>query len=185
MATENPPWGYMRIQGALKNLDHRVGRSTIAPILRAEGIPPGRQRPMTWRTFVQAHGSALVAADFFTNYAHLGLAELAERAGERALEINPTSAYAKRQLISSYKMSAQRDKRLTAQLRWFPNEPMDGWALLTVGRLKDARRAVDLGVTSDGAGQLALARVKALLDALQGDMRSAKAAIPSLLSWQP
>ena len=66
MATENPTWGYTRIQGALKNLGHRVGRSTIARILRAEGIPPGRQRPMTWRTFVQAHWPALVAADFFT-----------------------------------------------------------------------------------------------------------------------
>ena len=66
MATENPTWGYTRIQGALKNLGHRVGRSTIARILRAEGIPPGRQRPTTWRTFLQAHWSARVAADFFT-----------------------------------------------------------------------------------------------------------------------
>jgi transposase InsO family protein len=66
MATENPTWGYTRMQGALKNLGHRVGRSTIARILRAEGIPPGRQRPMTWRTFLQAHWPALVAADFFT-----------------------------------------------------------------------------------------------------------------------
>ena len=66
MARENPTWGYTRIQGALKNLGHRVGRSTIARILRAEGIPPGRQRPMTWRTFVQAHWPVLVAADFFT-----------------------------------------------------------------------------------------------------------------------
>ena len=30
MATENPGWGYSRIQGALKNLDHRVARSTVA-----------------------------------------------------------------------------------------------------------------------------------------------------------
>jgi putative transposase len=66
MATENPTWGYTRIQGALKNLGHRVGRSTIARVLRAEGIPPGRQRPTTWRTFVQAHWPVLVAADFFT-----------------------------------------------------------------------------------------------------------------------
>jgi putative transposase len=66
MATENPTWGYTRLQGALKNLGHHVGRSTIARILRAGGIPPSRQRPMTWRTFVQAHWSALVAADFFT-----------------------------------------------------------------------------------------------------------------------
>jgi HTH-like domain len=56
MATENATWGYTRIQGALKNLGHRVGRSTIARILREEGIPPSGQRPMAWRTFVRAHG---------------------------------------------------------------------------------------------------------------------------------
>ena len=66
MATENPTWGYTRIQGALKNVGHRVGRSTIARVLRVHGIPPGGQRATPWRTFMQAHWPALVAADFFT-----------------------------------------------------------------------------------------------------------------------
>ncbi len=66
MATDNPSWGYTRIQGALKNLDHRVARSTIAKILKEQGIPPTRERPMTWRTFLRAHWHALFAADFFT-----------------------------------------------------------------------------------------------------------------------
>ena len=39
MATENPSWGYTRLQGALKNLGHRVARSTIATILKQQGIP--------------------------------------------------------------------------------------------------------------------------------------------------
>jgi serine/threonine-protein kinase len=124
-------------------------------------------------------------ADLIYHYTHIGLADLAERAGERALEIDPTSEVAKRQLIGSYEMSAQWDQRRAAQLRFFPNEPMDAWALLTVGRLDDARRAVDLGLASDGFGDFTLVRVKALLDALQGDVRSAKAAIPSLLSRHP
>ncbi len=37
MATENPGWGYSRIQGALKNLDHRVARSTVAKVLKTTG----------------------------------------------------------------------------------------------------------------------------------------------------
>jgi hypothetical protein len=40
MAEENPTWGYTRIVGALKNVGHRVSRSTIARILKAHGIPP-------------------------------------------------------------------------------------------------------------------------------------------------
>lgn len=35
MAADNPSWGCTRIQGALKNLGHRVARSTIAKILKA------------------------------------------------------------------------------------------------------------------------------------------------------
>lgn len=66
VATENPSWGYTRIQGALKNIGHRVSRSTIAKILKAQGIPPSRERPMTWRTFLRAHWQAAFAADFFT-----------------------------------------------------------------------------------------------------------------------
>jgi hypothetical protein len=39
MAEENPTWGYTRVRGALKNLGHRVGRSTIARILKAQEYP--------------------------------------------------------------------------------------------------------------------------------------------------
>jgi transposase InsO family protein len=66
MARENPTWGYRRIQGALKNLDHRVARSTIAGILREHGISPVPERPTSWRTFLAAHWEAIAAADFFT-----------------------------------------------------------------------------------------------------------------------
>jgi len=66
MARENPTWGYTRIQGALKNMGHRVARSTIATTLKAQGLPPSAERPTSWRTFLRAHWPALVAADFFT-----------------------------------------------------------------------------------------------------------------------
>ena len=66
MAEENPTWGYTRIQGALKNVGHRVGRSTIRRILKAAGLPPVPQRPTSWQTFLNAHWGGIAGADFFT-----------------------------------------------------------------------------------------------------------------------
>ena len=42
MAQENSGWGYTRIQGALANLSHKVGRGTIANVLKRNGIEPRR-----------------------------------------------------------------------------------------------------------------------------------------------
>lgn len=66
MAEENPSWGYARIQGALKHLDHRVARSTIAKTLKEHGLGPALDRPMRWATFVRSHAHLIAAADFFT-----------------------------------------------------------------------------------------------------------------------
>lgn len=66
MARENPLWGYTRMQGALANVGHRVGRSTIARILKAHGLPPVPDRPTSWRVFLRAHWGAIAGADLFT-----------------------------------------------------------------------------------------------------------------------
>jgi transposase InsO family protein len=66
MAEDNPTWGYTRIQGALKNLGHQVGRSTVARILKAQGLHPAPNRPTPWQTFLRAHWGAIAGADFFT-----------------------------------------------------------------------------------------------------------------------
>jgi putative transposase len=61
-----PTRRYTRIQGALKNVGHRVGRSTIARILKAAGVPPQPERPTSWQTFLRAHWGVIAGADFFT-----------------------------------------------------------------------------------------------------------------------
>jgi transposase InsO family protein len=68
MAMENRDRGYTRIQGALANLGHEVGRGTIATILKQHGIEPApeRQKRTTWQEFLNAHWDVLAAADFFT-----------------------------------------------------------------------------------------------------------------------
>jgi putative transposase len=49
MAQQNPGWGYTRIQGALANLSHQVGRGTIANVLKRNGIDPAPQRSEVWK----------------------------------------------------------------------------------------------------------------------------------------
>src|SRR5258708_3167630 len=68
MARDNPGWGYTRIQGALGNLGHRVGRGTVANVLKRSGIEPSpeRSKRTTWSTFLKAHWRVLAASDFLT-----------------------------------------------------------------------------------------------------------------------
>lgn len=68
IALENPSWGYTRIQGALANLGHEVGRGTIANILREQGLEPAPERGKRtpWSTFLKAHWECVAATDFFT-----------------------------------------------------------------------------------------------------------------------
>ncbi|MCP4599089.1 MAG: transposase [Proteobacteria bacterium] len=68
MAFDNPGWGYTRIKGALRNLDYKVGRTTISRILTENGIEPApaRSNRMPWKTFLKAQWGAIAAADFFT-----------------------------------------------------------------------------------------------------------------------
>jgi len=68
MAEENRGWGYRRIQGALSNLGYIVGRTTIANILKRNGIEPApeRNRKTTWKEFLRRHWAQIIAADFFT-----------------------------------------------------------------------------------------------------------------------
>ena len=67
MALENSRWGYTRIQGELKDVGHRVGRSTISRTLKAHGIRPAPDRPSSWKTFLKSHWGEFAATDFFTS----------------------------------------------------------------------------------------------------------------------
>lgn len=66
MALDNSGWGYTRIQGALANLGHKVGRGTVANVLERNGIEPAPERGKrtSWSTFLKAHWKVFAASDF-------------------------------------------------------------------------------------------------------------------------
>jgi len=68
MAQDNPSWGYTRIQGALFNLSHKVGRGTVANVLKRHGVEPAPERTerTRWSTFLKAHWKIFAASDFFS-----------------------------------------------------------------------------------------------------------------------
>jgi len=66
MALENSTWGYCRIQGELKDLGHKVASTTVANVLKENGIRPAPDRFSSWRSFLKAHWGQVAATDFFT-----------------------------------------------------------------------------------------------------------------------
>jgi hypothetical protein len=67
LASENPRWGYQRIQGELRHLGVRVSATATRTTLRRHGLDPApRRTTTTWRAFLAQQAAGIVVCDFFT-----------------------------------------------------------------------------------------------------------------------
>ena len=115
-ATENSSWGYQRIQGELLKLGHRVGASTIRRVLRALRIPPAPKRhtDTTWRQFLKAQASGIIACDFLhVDYSAAPAPIRTVRDGDRF----PLRPYRGRHRSSDGAWTAQQARNLLIELR--------------------------------------------------------------------
>lgn len=72
IASENPSWGYFRIEGHMKHLGYNVSRTTIGRVLARRGFDPDPEirKRTTWVDFIRSHWETLAAIDFFTIEIH-------------------------------------------------------------------------------------------------------------------
>lgn len=113
-------------------------------------------------------------------YIHLGLEDLFKREFERALEIDPTSEYTKREFMISYVLLNRWDDYLEIKQKYFPNEPILPEYYLAKGDIAKAAPMIEKRLDhllfdlykTDG---------KALLLALQGNKQASEDLIPVTL----
>jgi putative transposase len=67
LAHENPHWGYKRIVDELKGLGVTVSATSVRKVLLEAGLKPAPQRAHTsWRAFLRAQSTSMLACDFLT-----------------------------------------------------------------------------------------------------------------------
>src|SRR5437870_13673907 len=67
LARENPRWGHRRICGELAKLGLNISSTSVRRLLsRARLEPAPRRSGPSWREFLRAQTTSIVACDFFT-----------------------------------------------------------------------------------------------------------------------
>ena len=106
LARENPRWGHRRISGELASLGFAVSPSPVRRLLARAGLGPAPRRSgPSWREFLRAQASSIVACDFFTVesvllrrfYVRFFIAQASRRAWLAGCSANPTGAWVTQQ----------------------------------------------------------------------------------------
>ena len=120
-------------------------------------------------------------------YMHAGLEDGAVRELQRALEIDPTSEFAKDLRITTYQVGCRYDEYFENRPKLYPDNPPvigEAWYLMGKGRLDEAGKKLE-ELAAGRSDAIQLLSKRALLSALKGDFPAAEGAVPSILNQHP
>ena len=164
-------------------LEPRLAESHLARVWMLFGLYGGYDIEAAAREALKAmeidpgigHGEA---ADIFL---HLGLEDLSIREFERALEIDPTGVYNKRELMITYVLLNRWDDYLAAKQKYFPEEPIIPEYYLAKGDIATAEPLIEKR-TDRMIFDIYKTDGKPLLLALKGEKNAAEKLIPEYLN---
>lgn len=118
-------------------------------------------------------------------FQHIGLEDTADRAQERALEIDPTGEFVKQQTLNLLGMTGKYDEWFAAQQKLIPNSQPKVRYLLVKGSLEEAQERIEELLSEGTADAFDFIQSQAILSALKGDFADAKSKIPAILMEHP
>jgi DNA-binding winged helix-turn-helix (wHTH) protein/TolB-like protein len=114
-------------------------------------------------------------------YYHIGLEDLADRAYQRALDIDPTSEHVKGMIHSHLRLVNKYDEWLAAYRKFKGQAPTPVWYLMGKGRLDEAQKKID-ELSVKYPNEPGVKYDQSLLAALKGNFRVTDAELTFLLS---
>jgi TolB-like protein len=171
-----------------QGLDPQLAEIHLARFMLLFGAAEGYQAEAAIREVLLARqlnpnvGHAELGYLFF----HVGLGEAGARELQRALEIDPTSEFAREMVVLKFQVACEYDKYFVDRQKLYAGNPpaiSEAWYLMSKGRWDEAAKELDKMVGRSDVIQSLPKR--ALLAALQGDFHTAEAAVPDILKLHP
>ena len=168
-------------------LDAQLAETHLARSLLLWSVYEGYQNEAAIRELLAAQklNPNVGHAELAFLYLHIGLEDLAAKAQQRALEIDPTSEFIKHQTLILLNMTGKNDEWVAAHQKLYPDSAPKVRYLLVKNRLDEAQKRIEELSAEGIADAFDFLMSKALFSALKGDFAAAKSEIPAILGEHP
>ena len=112
-------------------------------------------------------------ADLAASFYHMGLESLSEREYQKAMAVDPTSDYTKRQFVYFYMYVSRWEDYREASRKYFPDEDLSTFYYISAGQLDEAQKMIDKHAAQDPEDKYVYEN-RSLLAAYKGNFQEAE-----------